>query len=515
MREKILIFDTTLRDGEQSPGATMNVDEKIKVAKQLERLNVDIIEAGFPISSEGDFESVMEIAREVKGPIIAGLARTDSEDIERAWEALQYASRPRLHVFIATSDIHLKHKLRKTRDEVIKDVSFAVNKAREFTEDVEFSAEDATRSDRGYLAEVVSTAIQAGATTINIPDTVGYTTPDEFGDLIRYLKGTVKDIDNVILSVHCHNDLGLAVVNSLEGIKNGVRQVECTINGIGERAGNTSLEELVMLIRTRGDIYDYDTAIDTTQIYSSSRLLSQITGIVVQPNKAIVGANAFAHEAGIHQDGVLKEAKTYEIMTPASIGLPSNILVMGKHSGRHAFQVRLKELGYDLSAEDLNAAFKRFKQLTDKKRDIYDRDLEAIVADQILRIPKKYDLCFINTSSGTLTIPTATVEMIVDGVKILDADFGDGPVDAAFKAISKITGTKAKLLRFMINAITGGTDALGEVTVRLEDEETEVVGQGSHTDIVVASAKAFVNALNKLEYYKSRGIKRREVGRGI
>ncbi len=503
-KEMIKIFDTTLRDGEQSPGASMNIEEKLRVAKQLQRLNVDVIEAGFPVASEGDFEAVRSIAESIKGVEIAALARANLKDIDRAWEALRDAKTPRIHTFIATSDIHLKFKLRLSRDEVLKKVVESVRHAKSYTDNVEFSAEDAVRSDRAFLSDVVEAAIEAGATTVNIPDTVGYSIPAEFGDLIRYLKENVRNIDNATISVHCHNDLGLAVANSLAAIQAGARQVECTINGIGERAGNASLEEIVMILRTRKDLFNYDTRVRSKYLYPSSRLITHITGMVVQPNKAIVGANAFAHEAGIHQDGVLKEKATYEIMTPESVGISKSTLVLGKHSGRHAFRDKLKELGYELTEDKLNKAFERFKQLADKKKEVFDEDIDAIVADEILRIPDRYKLVYVNVVSGTVTVPTATVQLEMDGKLILDSGFGVGPVDSVYQTIAKMTKTKSKLLRYSVNAITGGTDAQGEVTVRLEEKGHMVIGQGAHTDVIVASAKAFINALNKLEYKKKR-----------
>jgi 2-isopropylmalate synthase len=504
-RKKIIkIFDTTLRDGEQSPGASMNIDEKLRVAKQIEKLNVDIIEAGFPIASEGDFEAVKRIAKTIKGCEIAGLARANEKDIDRAWEALKYSKKPRIHTFIATSDIHLKYKLRKSREEVLDTAVKAVRHACGYTENVEFSAEDAVRSDLSYLAKVVRAVIDAGAKTVNIPDTVGYAIPSEFGSIIRYLKENVPNIEKAVISVHCHNDLGLAVANSLAAIQNGAGQIECTINGIGERAGNAALEEIVMALKTRKELLGYDTNIVTEQLYSTSRLVSHITGIVVQPNKAIVGANAFAHEAGIHQAGVLRERMTYEIMTPESVGVAQSAIVLGKHSGRHAFKARLKELGYELSEDDIEKAFERFKKLADQKKEIFDEDLDAIVGDEVLRIPDKYKLIYLNVSSGSVTVPTATVELEVEGKKVLKAGFGVGPVDAVFKTIAVITKTKSKLLRYSVDAITGGTDAQGEVTVRLEEDGKTVIGRGAHTDIIVASARAYINALNKLEYRKKR-----------
>ncbi len=500
--EKIRIFDTTLRDGEQSPGASMNLDEKIRLARQLERLNVDVIEAGFPSSSPGDFESVRRISQEIRGPQIAGLSRTTPGDIDRAWEALKYARNPLLHVFIATSDIHLQYKLRKSREEVLEEAGRAVAYAKRFTDQVEFSAEDATRSDPDYLARVIEAAIDAGATIVNIPDTVGYTTPTEYGKLIAGLRQKVKNIPKAILSIHCHNDLGMAVANSLAAVENGARQVECTVNGIGERAGTASLEEIVMALKTRRDFFSYDVGVVTEQIYPTSRLLSSITGIPVPPNKAIVGTNAFAHEAGIHQDGVLKEKLTYEIMRPESVGISQSTLVLGKHSGRHAFRERIKSLGYELSEAHLNQAFQRFKEVADKKKQVFDEDLEAIIADEILRIPDLYKLINLNVVSGTAVVPAATVQIEIAGKLYQEAGFGDGPVDAAYKTITKITKTKSRLLKFSVNAITGGTDAQGEVMVILEEGAIRVTGQGAHTDIIMAAAKAYINGLNKLEYQK-------------
>jgi len=502
--EKVKIFDTTLRDGEQAPGFSMNVEEKVRMAKQLERLNVDIIEAGFPIASPGDFEAVKAIAENIKNCIVAGLARANPADIKRAAEALKFAKKPRLHVFIATSDIHLEKKLNITREEALETLIKSVKLAREYIDDVEFSAEDATRSDWDFLCKVFTAAIDAGARTINVPDTVGYTVPSEFKRLITYLKENVKNINKATISVHCHNDLGLAVANSISAIEAGARQVECTINGIGERAGNASLEEIVMAIYVRKDIFPFKTDVVTEQIYPTSRLLTQITGIRVQPNKAIVGDNAFAHEAGIHQDGVLKYTRTYEIMTPQSIGLPSNVIVLGKHSGRHAFKERLKSLGYELSEEDLNRAFAQFKELADKKKEVYNEDIEALVSDEILKISERYKLLSVNIASGTETKPSATIEMEIDGKRVKSAGNGNGPVDAIYKTIANLTKTKSKLLRFQVNAITGGTEALGEVSVHLEEDGISVIGKGAHTDILVASARAYVNALNKLEYKKSQ-----------
>ncbi|RLA93103.1 MAG: 2-isopropylmalate synthase, partial [Deltaproteobacteria bacterium] len=465
-----------------------------------------VIEAGFPISSEGEFEAVRAIAEEVKGPVICALARAEKADIDRAWQAIMAAERPRIHTFIATSDIHLRHKLRMSREEVLERLVEAVSYAKRYTDDVEFSPEDATRTDIDFLCQVVEAAIEAGATTVNIPDTVGYSVPGEFGRIIRTLKERVPNIEEATISVHCHNDLGLAVANSLAAIKNGARQVECTINGIGERAGNASLEEIVMILRVRKDLYPYFTGVKTDQIYPTSRLVSAVTGLTVQPNKAIVGANAFAHEAGIHQDGVLKEKLTYEIMTPETVGIPRSHLVLGKHSGRHAFKERLKELGYELTKEELDAAFRRFKKMADRKKVVYDEDLVALVEDEIFRVPDKYKLLHLNVQSGTVTVPTATVQMEVDGKVVLEAGFGNGPVDAVYKTITKITRFKGTLVNYSVSSITGGTDAQGEVTVKIEEDGITAIGQGAHTDILIASARAFVNALNKLEYMKGRRL---------
>jgi 2-isopropylmalate synthase len=502
MSRIIKIFDTTLRDGEQSPGASMNVEEKMAMAKQLARLGVDIIEAGFAISSPGDFEAIKRIGAEVEGPVVCSLARARKEDIDRAWEALKDAPKRRIHTFHSTSDIHLKHQYRISRDEALKRSVEMVGHARSLVEDVEFSPMDATRTDVSYLLEVIEAVVDAGAGTINIPDTVGYAIPDEFGALIREIRTRVKNIGKASISVHCHNDLGLAVANALAAIGNGATQVECTVNGIGERAGNCSMEEVVMALRTRKDFFGADTMIHAEEITRTSRLVTKITGIPVQPNKAIVGANAFAHEAGIHQDGLLKERTTYEIMKPESVGLLKTNLVLGKHSGRHAFRDRLKEIGYELSDEDLNKAFERFKRLADQKKEVFDEDLEAIVSDEMQQIQEIYILKHLSAESGTGITPRATVELAVDGHPMKQTGTGDGPVDAVYRTIAAITGTKSKLDAYLVKGITGGTDALGEVTVKVEEEGKKVAGHGADTDIIVASAKAYVNALNKLEYWK-------------
>ena len=502
--ERIIIFDTTLRDGEQSPGASMDVHEKVLVAKQLEALGVDKIEAGFPISSPGDFDAVQAVAGEIKKSMVIGLCRAKDEDIHAAWNAVKDAAMPGIHTFIATSDIHLKYQLNMSPDEVLRSVERSVSMCRSLAPDVEFSAMDATRSDWDFLVDVYSTAIASGAGTINVPDTVGYTNPQEIFELISYLKKKVRDIDKAVISVHCHNDLGMATANSVSAVMAGARQIECTINGIGERAGNTSLEEVVMIFNVRKDLYRLSTSIDTSQIYPASRLVSHITGIPVQPNKAIVGANAFAHESGIHQDGYLKERSTYEIMTPEAIGFGKSNLVLGKHSGRHALSKRLESLGYRLSDDDVNKVFRRFKEISDKKKEIFDADIEAIVIEEIYRVPDKYELKHINVSSGTVSTPAATVVLGVDGEIVKDSCFGNGPVDALYKTIIKMTGFRAELKRFSISSVTGGFDAQGEVTVELMDRDTVATGQGADPDILVASAKALVNALNRMEFLKHK-----------
>lgn len=504
MAQKVIIFDTTLRDGEQSPGASLNVEEKLKIAKQLELLQVDVIEAGFPFASRGDLEAVRTVAREIRGPQIAALARAMVSDLDAAWEAIKDAENPRIHTFISTSDIHLKYQMKKTRPEVLEAAVAAVRYAARYTSNVEFSAMDASRSDLDYVAQVFSAVIDAGATTVNFPDTVGYAIPHEFGAKIKYLMENIPNIDRAVLSVHCHNDLGLAVANSLAAIMNGARQVECTINGIGERAGNTSLEEVVMTLATRKDLFDYYTGIVTQHIHPTSRLVSKLTGMVVQPNKAIVGANAFAHESGIHQDAVLKEASTFEIMQPTSIGIKKSTLPLGKLSGRHAFREKLRDLGYTLSEEDLARVFSRFKDLADRKKTIFDEDLESLVEIEVLRksVPEYYKLQELVVLTGTMAKPSATVKMEVGGEIHRYSAFGDGPIDATFMAITHITKSACKLLKFSVSSITGGTDALGEITVRLEEGDFTVTGQGVDPDIVTASARAYINGLNRLHYLK-------------
>lgn len=499
MGRTIRIFDTTLRDGEQSPGCSMNAVEKLIVARQLAKLGVDSIEAGFPISSPGDFESVHQIGHSVEGPLIVGLCRTDDADIKAGVDALKGSSNWGIHTFIATSDLHLKKKLDIDRQTAVKKTIKAIEMARKYTDSVEFSAEDATRSDPAFLVEIFSAAVKAGATILNVPDTVGYITPHEFADLIRRLRNEVTDADKAIFSVHCHNDLGLAVANSLSAVEVGADQVECTINGIGERAGNTSMEELVMSLKVRNSYFNLATNIDTTQIYPTSKLLTKVTGSMVQPNKAIVGANAFAHESGIHQAGVIKDALTYEIMKPESIGLSLNQLVLGKHSGRAALKKRINTLGYDVTKAELNSIFEEFKLLADKKKVVYDEDLEILLMQIRATGEEKYELLSVNVTSGTETIPTATVVMKIDGEeRPANACLGDGPVDAALNTVREIVGIPCVLTAFVVKSITGGTDAQGVVSITIEWEGYKATGRGSHTDIVIASAGAFVNALNRL-----------------
>ena len=512
--DRVIIFDTTLRDGEQAPGFSMNTVEKLEMARQLARLQVDVIEAGFPISSDEDFEATREVAKQVGtlegAPAICGLSRVGLADIDRCWEAVRYARRPRIHTFVATSDLHLKYKLRKSRAEVLTAAVQAVRHARGYCADVEFSPEDASRSDFDYMCDVLSAVIDAGAQTVNIPDTVGYAVPQEWGERIARIRERVQGIDRVVLSVHCHNDLGQAVANSLTALLHGARQIECTVNGIGERAGNASLEEIVMALRTRRDFFGLETNVRTEEIFRASRLLSHITGVHVQPNKAVVGENAFAHEAGIHQDGVLKEKLTYEIMRPEDIGRPSNKLVLGKHSGRHALAARLKDLGFDLAGAELDRAFKKFKELADRKKEVYDEDLAAMVADEATQIPETYTLDYLHSISGTGLIPSATVRLVKDGQTFQDSGVGDGPVDAALAAIDAITGLKGRLLDYALRAATGGKDAIGEVSVKVEFDGTVVSGKGSSTDVIEASARAYLNALNRLAHPTGQKVK--EIG---
>ena len=500
-KEKLIIFDTTMRDGEQSPGASMTGDEKLRIARQLERMRVDVIEAGFPAASDGDFEAVKAVAGIIKDSTVCGLARANEQDVRRCGEAVRNARSPRVHTFIATSPIHMEKKLRMEPSQVIDQAVKAVKWAREYTDNVEFSPEDAGRSDIDFLCRILEQVIRAGATTINVPDTVGYTLPEHFGGIIRSLRERIPNSDKVVWSVHCHNDLGLAVANSLAAVLNGARQVECTINGLGERAGNASLEEIVMAVRTRQDVFPCDTNIDATQIVPASRLVSGITGFTVQPNKAIVGANAFAHEAGIHQDGVLKSRDTYEIMRAQDVGWNANKLVLGKHSGRNAFKARLTELGIELpSDEALNAAFKRFKDLADKKHEIFDEDLQALISEEASEhiANEHYHLVSLTAHSETGAQPFAKIVVSEDGKEKPAQAHGSGPVDASFKAIESIVQSGAELLLYSVNNITSGTDSQGEVTVRLSKGGRIVNGLGADTDIVVASAKAYISALNKL-----------------
>ncbi|ATW25258.1 2-isopropylmalate synthase [Candidatus Formimonas warabiya] len=505
MGNKVFIFDTTLRDGEQSPGVSLNKKEKLDIAVQLAKLGVDIIEAGFPIASPGDFEAVKAIAQNVSGPVICALARIGFGDIDRAWEAVKYAKRARIHTFIATSDIHMKYKLNKTPEEVLEMVALGVKRAKGYTDDVEFSAEDASRSDLKFLCKVFETAIACGATTINVPDTVGYATPDEFGKFIAGIKAGVPNIDQAVISVHCHNDLGLAVANSLAAVKNGAQQVECALNGLGERAGNAALEEFVMGLYTRRDIYGYDTGINYQEIYRTSRLISSLTGMPVQPNKAVVGKNAFAHESGIHQDGVLKERTTYEIMNPQMLGMVQSNLVFGKHSGRHGFKQRLEELGYHLNDPEMDQAFKQFKELADKKKQITDADLQALAENLMRNIPEKWHLEYLYICSGTGVTPTATVRVVSEDQVVEEASCGDGPINAAFKSLERVTGMGVTLQHYSLNAVTGGKDAIGEVTVKVEYNDKVFTGHGISTDVLEASALAYLNAINRVIYENSNG----------
>lgn len=506
MERIVKIFDTTLRDGEQSPGCSMNLKEKIEMATQLERMNVDIIEAGFAAASPGDLMAIQEISKHIKNCTIASLARSNKNDIDKAWESLKYAVHPRIHVFIATSPIHMEYKLNMTPEQVVKATEELVSYAKSKCSDIEFSCEDATRSDVDFIARVIDTAIKAGATTINIPDTVGYTTPEEYYNFIVSITEKCPTIKTVDISVHCHNDLGMGVANTLAAIKAGATQIECTVNGIGERAGNAALEEIVMAIKTRKDYFKADTRIDTKQIMRSSNLLTRITGIKVQPNKAIVGNNAFSHESGIHQHGVLKNKQTYEIMTPESVGLDKNKLVLGKHSGRHAFRDKLEQLGYKLTNEELDEAFKKFKELADKKKDVFDKDIEALVSRQKIDVPRTYELHNYVINTGNFITPTATVSIKKDKMIKEEVATGDGPIYASFKAIEKILGRDYQLDDFSINSITEGEDALGDVMVRLNDNGEKFVGRGMSTDIIEASITAYINAINKMIYEKQNII---------
>ena len=495
---RLIIFDTTLRDAEQTPGASLTVPEKLEIAQQLARLGVDVIEAGFPISSNEDFEAVRRIGQEVKGPVICALARALPQDIERAGEVLKGAPRPRIHTFIGTSEIHLQGQLRKGREEVLEMAVAAVEQAKSFCEDVEFSPMDATRTDLQYLCEVIEATIAVGATTINIPDTVGYAVPEHFGELIRDILKRVANSEQAVFSVHCHDDLGMSVANTLTALKNGARQAECTINGLGERAGNASLEEVVMAVKTRQDYFGLQCGVETREIVPSSRLVSRLMGIAVSPNKAIVGANAFAHSSGIHQDGVLKARSTFEIMEPRDVGLDDTEIVLTARSGRHALRHRLEELGYHLSQEDLNKAYERFLEIADKKKEVFDEDLIVIAGDEIRQVAEKYQLDYLHAISGTGTVPSATVRLRVDGEEVLQTACGDGPVDAAYMAIGLAARASAKVEDYAIRAVTSGSQALGEVTVRVSGEGKTVKGRGVSTDVVEASARAYIDGLNRL-----------------
>jgi len=501
--DKVLIFDTTLRDGEQAPGATMSSEEKLEIAFCLERLGVDIIEAGFPVSSKGDFDSVQSVARHVKNSCICGLARSVIKDIDAVIDAVKPARHQRVHIFLATSKIHLQHKLKKTQDEIVSMAVESVKYARKRMDNIEFSPEDASRTEKTFLYRILEAVIKAGATTVNIPDTVGYSTPQEYGAVIAGIYNNVPNITRAVISTHCHDDLGLGVANSLAGVQNGARQVECTINGIGERAGNASMEEIVMAIKTRGDFYGLSTNINTKEFFRASRLVSKASGFIVPPNKAIVGANAFRHESGIHQDGVLKERRTYEIMNPEDVGVPSNEgLVLGKHSGRHAFKERLKGLGLELPEVDLDRAFARFKDLADKKKEIYDEDLRTLVEDQGHLTQVAYSLVELVVSSGTNIAPQVVVTLMHKARQLTKESTGDGPVDACYKAIESIAKLKVSLLDYSIKSVTQGKDALGEVTVKTSIDGQTVIGRAASTDIIEASAKAYINAINKFAAQK-------------
>lgn len=496
MSDRIYIFDTTLRDGEQSPGCSMNFTEKIRMARQLERLQVDVIEAGFPIASEGDFESVKEIAKQIRTCTIAGLSRANKGDIERAWEALKHAAKPRIHTFIATSDIHLKYKLKKSREEVLESAINAVRLAKSYCDDVEFSCEDASRSDIDFLCQIVEAVINEGATIVNIPDTVGYTIPTDYGNIMKSLIDRVPNIKKTILSAHCHNDLGMAVANSLAAVMNGARQIECTVNGIGERAGNASLEEVVMAIRTRSETLNVHTNINTEEIYKSSKMLVSLTGMHIQRNKAIVGENAFAHEAGIHQDGMLKNSITYEIMTPQSVGIKHSTLVLGKHSGRHALKQRYAELGYTLTDKELEKAYVVFTKIADEKKQIFDDDLVAILQDELSNLEETYTLETLQVTSGLNIVPTATVGLKKGDEFFQDSATGDGPVDASYRAIERITGIGVDLLDYSIKSVAWGRDAIGEVFVKIAIDGYVFNGRSASTDVIAGSVKAYLNAIN-------------------
>jgi 2-isopropylmalate synthase len=497
--DKVTIFDTTLRDGEQAAGGSLNIQEKLEIARQLEKLGVDVMEAGFPVTSPGDFEAVRLIAEEIRAPVICVLTHANLEAVEQSWEAVKGAARPCIHIVLSSSDIHLFYQLKKSREEILEMSRSTVARARQLCDNVEFSAMDASRTDPEYIYRILETVIEAGATTVNVPDTVGYAMPSQFGDLIDGVFANVPNIDKAVVSVHCHNDLGLAVANSLEAVRRGARQVEGTMNGIGERAGNASLEEIVMAIKTRQDFFDVETNIDTTQIYRTSRLVSERTGFPIQANKAIVGANAFRHSSGLHIDGVIKMSETFEIMDPKSVGIPSSSLVLGKTSGRHAFRERLAELGYDLAEEEFNRAFAAFKELADKKKDITDRDIESVIAEEQRTVAETYHLERVQVTSGDRGVANAAVVLTnPEGAQLADAAIGAGPVDAVCKAIDRIVAVPCQLTEFSVNSVTEGIDAIGEVLIRVEADGATYTGRGADTDILVASAKAYVNALNRL-----------------
>ncbi|MDR1795867.1 MAG: 2-isopropylmalate synthase [Clostridiales Family XIII bacterium] len=509
VKNKVIIFDTTLRDGEQSPGMSMNLKEKIEMAKQLERLGVDVLEAGFAISSPGDFQSVKTVAGTVKDCTVASLARADKKDIDAAWEAVKGAADPRIHLFIATSSLHMQYKLKMKPDEVLEQAAAMTKYAKKYTPNVQFSAEDSTRSDMDFLAKVVAAVIEAGATTVNLPDTVGYTTPDEHYQFFREIHKRVPALKTVVASAHCHNDLGLAVANSLAAVRGGARQAECTVNGIGERAGNAALEEIAMSLHVRKNYYSVECGVRTTEIVRSSNLLSRITGVKVQPNKAIVGENAFAHEAGIHQHGMMENAETYEIMTPASVGLKESNLVLGKHSGKHAFGERVRLLGYTLTEQEMSEAFKRFKEVADRKKQVYDKDIEAIVAKEQVQVPRTYALDSFVINSGNAITATGVVKLVRDGRLIEKVARGDGPIDAAFKAIGKIIGRPLVLDDYQLDSLSEGKDALGDARVVIKNEAGRLYsGRGLSTDVIEASIKAYINAVNKMYYEEKDGGER-------
>ncbi len=497
--DKVIIFDTTLRDGEQAAGGTLNVQEKLEIARQLEKLGVDVIEAGFPVTSPGDFEAVSLIAKEIRTPVICVLTHANLEAVDQSWEAVKGAAHPCIHVVLSSSDIHLFYQLKKSREEILEMSCSTVARAKKYCDNIEFSAMDASRTEPEYIYQLLEAVIDAGATTVNIPDTVGYAMPDQFGALIEGVFKNVPNIDRAVVSVHCHDDLGLAVANSLESVRRGARQVEGTINGIGERAGNASLEEIVMAIKTRNDFFNLTTNIDTTQIYKTSRLVSELTGFPVQPNKAIIGANAFRHSSGLHIDGIIKMPSTFEIMDPKSIGLPASSLVLGKTSGRHGFKERLAELGYSLPEEDFNRAFAAFKELADKKKEVTDRDIESLVAEEQRTTSETYHLDRLQVTCGDRGMPTAAVRLTApDGQVLADAALGSGPIDAVYQAINRLVGVPNELTEFTVKSVTEGIDAIGDVLIRIESEGITYTGRGADTDIIVASAKAYINALNRL-----------------